>query len=254
MPDAGQQQIALPSDIEPLLAGVHHLGLSLSAEQQAQFARYRDLLLDWNQRVNLTSITDPQEVLSKHFLDSLAFLITIPRRFKISGKLKLLDVGSGAGFPGLPIQIAYPTWQITLLEATGKKVRFLEQVVADLGLSQARAIQGRAEDLAHDPQHRAAYDVVTARALAALPTLVEYGLPFCNAGGLVIAAKKGDISAELERSKSAAIKLGGRWASLTPFSLPSLEDQRALVVFQETHPTPAQYPRRAGAPVKKPLA
>lgn len=254
MPNAGQQQTESLSDSEQLLAGVQQLGLSLSPEQLAQFACYRDLLLDWNQRVNLTSITDPQEVLTKHFLDSLAFLITIPRRFKISGKLKLLDVGSGAGFPGLPIQIAYPTWQITLLEATGKKVRFLEAVIADLGLSQARAIQGRAEDLAHDPQHRAAYDIVTARALAALPTLVEYCLPFCNTGGLVIAAKKGDISAELERTKVAAIKLGGRWASLTPFSLPGLEDQRSLVVFQATTSAPAQYPRRAGAPVKKPLA
>ncbi len=250
---ADQQQTVLPPDIDLLLTGAQQINLSLTTEQLAQFARYRDLLLEWNQRFNLTAITDPQEVLTKHFLDSLAFLFAIPRRFKVSGTLKLLDVGSGAGFPGLPLQIAYPTWQITLLEATGKKVRFLEQVIADLGLSQARALQGRAEDLAHDPQHRAAYDLVTARALAALPTLLEYCLPFCAPGGLVIAAKKGDISAELERSKAAASKLGGRWAALNTFSLPGLEDERALVVFQETQPALPQYPRRAGAPLKHPL-
>jgi 16S rRNA (guanine527-N7)-methyltransferase len=278
MPGADQQQVELPSDLDLLLAGARQIGLMslsdaqrdrltakwddarrqqialrLSDAQLAQFARYRDLLLEWNQRFNLTAITDPQEVLTKHFLDSLAFLLAIPTHFKVSGKLTLLDVGSGAGFPGLPLQIVYPSWQITLLEATGKKVRFLEAVIADLGLSQTRAIQGRAEDLAHDPQHRAAYDLVTARALAALPTLLEYCLPFCAPGGLVIAAKKGDISAELERSKAAAVKLGGRWAYLNPFSLPGLEDQRALVVYQQTQPAPAHYPRRAGAPLKHPL-
>ena len=252
MPDAGQQQTESLSDTEQVLAGVRQLGLSLSPDQLAQFAHYRELLLDWNQRVNLTSITDPQEVLSKHFLDSLACVLAVPPE-RWQAPLALLDVGSGAGFPGLPLQIVFPHWQVTLLEATGKKVRFLEAVISELGLK-ARAIQGRAEDLAHDTQHRATYDIVTARALAALPTLVEYCLPFCNIGGLVIAAKKGDISAELERSKAAASKLGGRWASLTPFSLPGLEDQRALVVFQATRSAPTQYPRRAGAPVKKPVA
>jgi len=267
--------MALPPDIDLLRAGVREINLMgkeawrahveagwdprlktalrVSESQLAQFARYRDLLLEWNQRINLTAITDPQEVLIKHFLDSLTFFPSIPGRFKISGTLSLLDVGSGAGFPGLPLQIISPTWQITLLEATGKKVRFLEAVIADLGLIQARAIQGRAEDLAHDPQHRAAYDVVTARALAPLPTLVEYCLPFCKPGGLVIAAKKGDISAELEQSKAAATTLGARWAYFNPFSLPGLEDERSLVVYQQKQLAPTKYPRRAGMPVKKPL-
>ena len=248
-----EQSIELPPDLEILLAGSRQMGLELTPAHLAPFARYRDLLLDWNQRINLTAITDPQEVLTKHFLDSLAFLPAIPMRFKISGTLTLLDVGSGAGFPGLPFQIVFPHWQITLLEATGKKVRFLETVISELGLSQARALQGRAEELAHDPQHRARYDVVTARALAALPTLVEYCLPFCAPGGLVIAAKKGEISAEVEQGKRAAAKLGGHLIEQHPFSLPGLEDQRALVVFQATRHAPAQYPRRAGAPVKHPL-
>lgn len=252
MPDAGQQQTEIPSDIEPLLAGVRQLGLSLSSEQLAQFARYRELLLDWNQRVNLTSITEPEEVLSKHFLDSLACILSIPPE-RWQEPLALLDVGSGAGFPGLPLQIVFPHWQITLLEATGKKVRFLEAVISELGL-QARAVQGRAEELAHDQQHRAHYDIVTARAVAALPTLLEYCLPFCSPGGLVIAPKKGEIGAEVEAGKRAAAKLGGRFVEARPFSLPELEDQRALIVFQATRSAPAQYPRRAGAPVKKPLA
>ena len=251
MPDAGQQQIELPGDTKLLLAGIRQLGLNLSPEQQAQFARCRELLLEWNQRVNLTSITAPQEVLTRHFLDSLACVLAIPPE-RWQEPLALLDVGSGAGFPGLPLQIVFPHWQITLLEATGKKVRFLEVVTSELGL-QARAIQGRAEELAHDQRHRARYDLVTARAVAALPTLLEYCLPFCRSGGLVIAPKKGEISAEVEQGKRAAAKLGGRFVEARPYSLPGLEDQRALIVFQAIHSAPAQYPRRAGAPVKKPL-
>jgi 16S rRNA (guanine527-N7)-methyltransferase len=248
----GQQQIEMPPDLETLLIGARHIGLSLTPAQLQQFAEYRELLLDWNQRINLTSITDPQDVLTRHFLDSLACLFAIPPAEQ-NRRLRLLDVGSGAGFPGLPLQIVFPDWQVTLLEATGKKVRFLETVIASLGLRQARAIQGRAEELAHDPQHRARYDVVTARGLAALPTLLEYCLPFCHPGGLIIAPKKGEISAEVEQGKRAAAILGGRYIETHPFSLPGLEDQRALVVFQATRGAPLQYPRRAGIPAKQPL-
>ncbi len=252
MPDADQPQIELPSDLETLAAGARQIGLTLAPAQLQQFAQYRALLLDWNQRVNLTAITEPQEVLTRHFLDSLACLFAIPQPEQRK-RLRLLDVGSGAGFPGLPLQIAFPDWQVTLLEATGKKVRFLEAVIASLGLTNARTIQGRAEDLAHDPQHRARYDLVTARGLAALPTLLEYCLPFCHPGGLVIAAKKGAISAEMAQGTRAAATLGGRFVEAHPFSLPGLEDQRMLVVFQATRTAPTQYPRRAGAPTKKPL-
>ncbi len=247
-----EQQGELPADFEGLLTSARQIGLELSPEQLAQFACYRELLLDWNQRVNLTAITDPQEVLTRHFLDSLACLFAIPQAER-EQPLKLLDVGSGAGFPGLPLQIVFPDWQVTVLEATGKKVRFLEEVIARLGLSRARALQSRAEELAHDPQHRARYDIVTARGLAALPTLLEYCLPFCRPSGLVIAPKKGAISAEVEQGKRAAAALGGRFVEQRSFSLPGLEDQRALVVFQAIRAAPAQYPRRAGAAVKKPL-
>ncbi len=247
-----EQEHKSSADLEALLTSARQIGLELSPEQLAQFARYRELLLDWNQRINLTAITDPQDVLAKHFLDSLACLFAIPQAER-EKPLKLLDVGSGAGFPGLPLQIVFPHWQVTLLEATGKKVRFLEEVIARLGLSRARALQGRAEELAHDRQHRARCDVVTARGLAALPTLLEYCLPFCRPGGLVIAPKKGAINEEVEQGKRAAAALGGRFVGQRPYRLPGLDDQRVLIVFQATRAVPAQYPRRAGAAVKKPL-
>ena len=252
MSGSGQQQIELPPDLETLLNGAHQIGLNLTPAQLQQFAQYRELLLDWNQRINLTAITNPQDVLTKHFLDSLACLFVIPP-VEQHKRLRLLDVGSGAGLPGLPLQIAFPNWHVTLLEATGKKVRFLETVIASLELRQARAIQGRAEEVAHDPKHRACYDVVMARGVAALPTLLEYCLPFCRAGGIVIAPKKGEISSEVEQGTRAAALLGGRLVEARPFSLPGLEDQRALVVFQATRGVPTQYPRRAGAPAKQPL-
>ena len=217
-------------------------------ESDERLRRYHDFLLKWQHRLNLVGKDTLADVWTRHFLDSLQLRPLLPAK-----PTAILDVGSGAGFPGLPLQIVFPHWQITLLEATGKKVRFLEAVISELGL-QARAVQGRAEELAHDQQHRAHYDIVTARAVAALPTLLEYCLPFCQPGGLVIAPKKGEISEEVEQGKRAAAKLGGRFVEARPFSLPGLEDQRALITFQATRSTPAQYPRRAGAPVKKPLA
>lgn len=247
-----QQQIELPPDLETLRSSARLIGLNLTPTQLQQFAEYRAMLLDWNQRINLTAITDPQDVLTRHFLDSLACIIPIPST-RLNYQVQLLDVGSGGGFPGLPLQIAFPDWQVTLLEATGKKVRFLEAVIASLGLLQARAIQGRAEELAHDPQHRARYDLVTARGLAALPTLLEYCLPFCRPGGLVSAPKKGAPYAELEQGRRAAAILGGHLVEARSFSLPGLEDQREIILFHAARAAPAQYPRRQGAAVKEPL-
>ncbi len=249
------------ADLDYLAAGAQRLGLSLTSEQLQQFLRFRALLLEWNERINLTAITDPQDILLKHFLDSLTCLLAIPQwqARKDGGQerereaLQLLDVGSGGGFPGIPLALACPTWEVTLLEATGKKVRFLEEAISQLELHHVAALQGRAEEVAHDARHRSHYDLVTARGLASLPILLEYCLPFCRPGGLVIAQKKGAISAEIESSKRAAAALGGRLHSIQPISLPGLEDQRVLVVFEATQKTPARYPRRAGAPAKHPL-
>ncbi|HEY7127091.1 MAG TPA: 16S rRNA (guanine(527)-N(7))-methyltransferase RsmG [Ktedonobacterales bacterium] len=256
-----------PADLEYLTAGAQRLGLHLTPEQLQQFLRFRVLLLEWNERVNLTAITDPQDILLKHFLDSLTCLLAIPQwqarkegeqaeKAEREGKaeaLQLLDVGSGGGFPGIPLALACPAWEVTLLEATGKKVRFLEEAIRQLELRHVAALQGRAEEVAHDARHRAHYDLVTARGLASLPILLEYCLPFCRPGGLVIAQKKGEISAEIESGKRAAEALGGRLHSAQPIALPGLEDQRVLVVFEATQKTPALYPRRAGAPAKHPL-
>src|SRR2546422_2343800 len=179
--------------------GLRQLGLDVNGSAgrvQApflqQFLRYRQELLDWNTRMNLTAITDPEEVLLKHFLDSLSLLIVYDRP-----GARLLDIGAGAGFPGLPLKIARPQWQVTLLEATGKKVTFLRHVIETLQLKNVVAVHGRAEELAHNAEYRAAFDLVTARAVASISTLLEYGAPYCRVGGQIILPKKGDVAEEL---------------------------------------------------------
>jgi 16S rRNA (guanine527-N7)-methyltransferase len=169
------------------------------------------------------------------------------------GAPHVLDVGSGAGFPGLALAIAFPAWRVTLLEATGKKVRFLETVLAELSLTNAQALTGRAEDIARRPEHRGAYGVVTARAVAAMPTLLEYCAPFARAGGQLIMPKKGDLTAELAAGGRAAPLLGACLLDSLPVTVPPLDDGRVLVMARQERPCPPQYPRAAGAPVKRPL-
>ncbi|HEX8983177.1 MAG TPA: 16S rRNA (guanine(527)-N(7))-methyltransferase RsmG [Ktedonobacterales bacterium] len=239
--------------LAPLHTGAESVGLSLSSEQLAQFDTLCDLLLDWNTRVNLTAITDPAEVVTRHFLDSLtcALALTPEERAK---PLRLLDVGSGAGFPGLPLAIAFPHWQVTLLEATGKKTRFQQAVIDALGLANARTLNLRAEVAAHAKEQRGRYDVVTARAVAALPTLLEYCAPFARVGGVVIAPKKGDLSAEIEAGARAAEMLGARLQPPIAITTSGLaDDGRALLVARQQRLCPTLYPRAAGAPQKRPL-
>lgn len=239
-------------ELAPLSEGAAALGIALDDAQLVAFARYRDLLLEWNQRFNLTAITDPREVLTRHFLDSLTVASALPAALR-EGQPRLLDVGSGAGFPGLALAIAFPAWRVTALEATGKKVGFLEHVIATLGLRQARALAGRAEELAHVPAERGRYEVVTARAVAALPVLLEYCQPFARPGGLVVAPKKGDLTAELAAGRIAAATLGGRLEEPVPVAAPGLEDGRVVVVVRQQQPTPPRYPRAGGAPARHPL-
>lgn len=239
--------------LAPLLEGAAALGLPLDAAQRAQFVRLRDLLLDWNTRVNLTAITDPDEVVIRHFLDALTCALALPAERR-ARPLRLLDVGSGAGFPGLPLAIVFPRWRVTLLEATGKKTRFQEAAIAALGLTNVRPLHARAEELAQTPAHRGRYDVVTARAVAALPTLLEYCAPFAKVGGLVIAPKKGDLAEEIAAGRQAATLLGARLLAPIAITLPALaEDGRALLVARQQRPCPALYPRPGGAPQKRPL-
>ena len=233
---------------EAFLAGLRQLDLELNRLQLEQFLLYRQELLDWNTHINLTAITDPGEILMKHFLDSLTLLIAYDRP-----GARLLDIGAGAGFPGLPLKIARPHWQVVLLEATGKKVNFLRNVIEALRLEGVVAVQGRAEELAHNEAFRATFDVVTARAVASLPVLLEYAAPFCRVGGQIILPKKGELSEELAQGKRAAAQLGVEFKADVAVTLPGLEDGRRLLVWEQVRMCPARYPRSGAAMTKRPL-
>jgi 16S rRNA (guanine527-N7)-methyltransferase len=239
--------------LAPLRDGARALGLPLSDEQLALFARYRDELLDWNTRVNLTAITDPPQVLTRHFLDALTVVLALSPQER-ARPARVLDVGAGAGLPGLALKIALPHWEVTELDSVGKKTAFVAHVVDVLGLQGATVLTGRAEDVARRPAYRERYDLVLARAVAPLRVLAEYTLPFCRVGGLTIALKKGDIAGELAEGRRAAGQLGGQIAE--PIRVPPLADlgdDRLLVPLRKARPTPPQFPRAAGTPAKRPL-
>ena len=213
-----------------------------------QFLRYRHELLDWNTRMNLTAIKDPEEVLLKHFLDSLSLLTVYDKPHT-----RVLDIGSGAGFPGLPLKIVRPQWHVTLLEATGKKVTFLQHVIETLELKDVVAVHGRAEELAHKAEYRASFDLVTARAVSSLSTLLEYAAPYCRVGGQIILPKKGALEEELARGKRAATQLGAVFKADIPVILPGIDDGRRLLVWEQKRLCPEQYPRSGAVMAKKPL-
>jgi 16S rRNA (guanine527-N7)-methyltransferase len=217
-------------------------------QQIEQFLRYQQELLDWNTRMNLTAITEPEEVLIRHFLDSLSLLSAYDQP-----QTRLLDIGSGAGFPGLPLKIMRPNWQVVLLEATGKKVTFLRHIIETLQLHDIVALQGRAEELAHQSDYRATFDVVTARAVASLPTLLEYAAPFCRVGGQIILPKKGTLEEEIAQGKRAGQQLGATFKYDVAVTLPGLDDGRRLLVWKQQKLCPLQYPRAGAQMAKKPL-
>jgi len=249
---AGPRQLD-PQSACPAGPGLQSVGAGegLSGEgtfMVARFLRYRQELLDWNTRFNLTAITDPEEVLIKHFLDSLSLLIAYNRP-----GARLLDIGAGAGFPGLPLKIVRPRWEVVLLEATGKKVTFLRHMIETLQLEGVEAVHGRAEELAHKAEYRASFDVVTARAVASLPILLEYAAPFCRVGGQVVLFKKGDLAEELVQGKHAAHQLGLVLKADVAVSLPGLEDGRRLLVWEQRELCPAQFPRAGAVMARRPL-
>ena len=244
----GRTANALP--LKTLAGGATRLGVTLSPAQLDQFALYRDELLAWNRRANLTAITDPAEVEIKHFLDSLTVLQAMDGQPRCG--LRVIDVGSGAGLPGLPLKIACPNISLTLLESVGKKTAFLEHVVAALGLKSVAVIHARAEDVAQQEEHREAYDFVVARAVAPMATLGELTLPLCAVGGTVIAMKSANVVKELGQAAVALEVLGGRLRHCVPVALQGLTG-RTLVVLDKLSTTPDRYPRRAGMPKKRPL-
>ena len=229
------------------------LGLSLDDAQLAHFESYYRDLADWNTRMNLTSVIDYAEVQVKHFLDSLTVLPALGDSFPRDARV--VDVGAGAGFPGLPLKLVCPGAHLTLVESTGKKANFLLHVVEVLELADVEVHTGRAEELAHRPELRGGYDLALARGLARLPTLLEYTLPFTRTGGLVAAWKHGGkgLKGELDSARRALQVLGGRVKSIYPVKATGLEDNRVVVVIEKVKETPAEYPRRNGVPRKQPL-
>jgi 16S rRNA (guanine527-N7)-methyltransferase len=223
--------------------------IALTPEQAAQFDTYARLLAEWNQRINLTAIIDPEGIQVRHFLDSLSICRVLPM---LPG-LRLIDVGTGAGFPGLPLKIAYPDIEVTLLEATGKKVHFLDQVIAALGLRGVDTLKARAEEAGQMPNRRETYDAALARSVARLPVLLEYLLPLVRVGGRCIAMKGETAAAEMADSKRALAILGGRVLNIETVQLPGVADLHYLVVIEKIAPTPPLYPRKPGMPTQKPL-
>lgn len=226
------------------------LGLTLSTGQQAAFQRYSDELREWNERFNLTAIIDPQAIEVRHFADSLACLLIM--RPPLSG-LRVIDVGSGAGFPGLPIRILCPGVKMTLLESTGKKVAFLEHITHVLKLDGVTLINERAETLGQAVEHREKYDWVLARAVAGMASLAEYLLPLCKIGGHCLALKGESAAQEVADAQHAITVLGGHIIQLTPIELPTVAETHYLVDIEKIAATPPRFPRRPGMPAKKPL-
>jgi 16S rRNA (guanine527-N7)-methyltransferase len=237
--------------MEQLVDGAQRLlGLTLTAKQREAFQIYYQELVAWNARFNLTAITDAKGVQVRHFLDSLSCSLAI---CDAERRQSLIDVGSGAGFPGLPLKIVYPSLHLTLLEATGKKTTFLRHIVDTLELREVTIIHARAEQLGHDPAHRERYDWAVARAVAAMPTLAEYLLPLCRLGGHCLAQKGEDAAAEVSTAEAAIQFLGGRLNHLAPIELPGLAETRHLVIIDKVARTPDRHPRRPGVPAKRPL-
>jgi 16S rRNA (guanine527-N7)-methyltransferase len=229
---------------------VEKMGITLSEAQMAQYAVYFKWLVEWNEKMNLTAITDEQGVYFKHFYDSMT-LLSVPS-FKRSGKL--LDVGAGAGFPSLPVLIASPSLEVTVLDSLNKRIGFLNELAGALQVSGFQAVHGRAEDFAKPDLWREKFDQVTARAVARLNVLLELCLPYVKEGGHFFAMKGPDADNEVSEAKRALDILGGRVVDIVKTSLPVEEGQRNIIVVEKVKATPKQYPRKAGTPSKNPLS
>lgn len=238
--------------MEKLKSGAKKLGLELTEEQVERFEGYYRELIDWNRRMNLTAITDYDEVQIKHFLDALTITLAL-KQLSGSDFLRVIDVGSGAGIPGLPLKIVMPGIRLALLEATAKKADFLNHVIERLGLAGVEVVGGRAEEIAHRDDYREKFDIALARGVAPLAVLVELTLPFLAIGGRLIAQKKGDLSDELEQAEKAIETLGGEMREIIGIEMSEFPDRRKLVVIAKVAPTPTRYPRRPGIPTKRPL-
>ena len=223
------------------------LGITLTHTQFNQFDKYYEMLVEWNKVMNLTGITEYEEVNEKHFIDSLALV----KALDISKVQTVIDIGTGAGFPGIPLKIAFPHLKITLLDSLNKRIRFLDSVIEELNLTDIHTIHGRAEDFARQADYREQFDLCVSRAVANLSTLSEYCLPYVKVGGFFISYKSGEIEEEVANAKNATFLLGGKMKEVYKFDL--YEQKRSFVVIDKVKGTPKNYPRKAGTPTKTPL-
>lgn len=234
-------------NVEYFLYELGKLNISLSEMQINQFIRFYEMLIEKNKVMNLTAITEFDEVIDKHFLDSLNLF----RLIDLNSEKRLLDLGTGAGFPGIPLKIAFPKIKITLVDSLNKRVMFLNDVVNQLGLEDVECVHARAEDLAKEKEYREEYDICVSRAVANLSTLSEYCIPFVKVGGNFISYKSGDCDEEINSSKAAIKKLGARISKVENFEIKDMG--RSFVVIDKISSTPNKYPRKAGLPSKEPL-
>lgn len=235
--------------LEAFKQGLSELEITLSEKQMNQFITYYEMLVEKNKVMNLTGITEWEEVVQKHFLDSLSLVYAVD----IEDGMKVLDLGTGAGFPGIPLKIAFPEMQIVLLDSLNKRIKFLQEVIDALELKGIKAIHGRAEEFAQKGGFREAFDLVVSRAVANLSTLSEYCIPFVQVGGSFVAYKSGEIGEELDAADHAIMMLGGALASVEEFSLPDSDVSRSLIVIDKEESTKKKYPRGGGKPSKDPL-
>lgn len=223
--------------------------IHLNEKQMFQFMKYYEMLIETNKVMNLTAITEYDEVVDKHFIDSLSLIQAID----LNQPLKVIDVGTGAGFPGIPLKIAFPQLKIVLLDSLNKRINFLNRVIETLELTDVETIHGRAEDFGRNPQYREQFDLCVSRAVANLSTLSEYCVPFIQVGGHFIPYKSGKVQDELEASRRAVTLLGGHIADCLSYSLADTDMERTLVIIEKINPTKKAYPRKAGKPSKEPL-
>lgn len=236
-------------DCRVLTEGCRYFGIELNSRQIEQFLKYYDLLTEWNSFMNLTGITEFGEVMQKHFVDSLALAGEVP----VQDIKSLIDIGTGAGFPGIPIKIAFPHIEVVLLDSLAKRVKFLNEVIAQLELTGIRAVHGRAEDLAKQEQYREHFDLSISRAVANLASLSEYCIPYTKIKGCFISYKSGEVEQELQEAETAIQLLGGEKKRVVKFQLPGSDIDRSLIIIEKKKATPKKYPRKSGLPKKEPL-
>ncbi len=230
-------------------SGLEKLNISLDENQIQQFIKYYDILIETNKVMNLTAITEPKEVIEKHFIDSLS----IVKAMDMSNDMRVIDIGTGAGFPGIPLKICYPNLDMTLLDSLNKRIKFLNEVIELLGLENIETIHGRSEEYGRNKDYREKYDLCVSRAVANLSTLSEYCIPFVKVGGRFISYKSGNSGEEIESARSAVEKLGGKIDNIMDFCIDNTDIKRTLVNIHKIKNTQGKYPRKAGTPAKEPL-